>query len=112
MKFTIKKVLVSEEEKIDWAEFFVGDTGQYVDVEAFVKQDIYEEFIDYKCLSCKYEDELEADIVLEMFYPEFEEYPLLTCPKCGKDKFVPLDIYKAKIKKQAFYNKYFCKILI
>ena len=36
---------------------------------------------------------------LEMFYPEFEEYPLLTCPKCGKGKFVPLDIYKAKTKK-------------
>lgn len=99
MKFTIKKVPVSKEEKRDRAEFFAEDTGQYVDIEAFVKQDIYDEFIDYKCLNCKYEEELEADIVLEMFYPEFEEYPLLTCPKCGKDKFVPLDIYNAKIKK-------------
>ena len=77
MKFTIKKVPVSEEEKRDRAEFFAEDTGQYVDVEAFVKQDIYDEFIDYKCLNCKYEEELEADIVLEMFYPEFEEQRLV-----------------------------------
>ena len=34
MKFTIKKVPVSEEEKRDRAEFFMEDTGQYVDVEA------------------------------------------------------------------------------
>lgn len=99
MKFSIKKAPISEEEKRDRAEFFAEDTRQYVDVEAFVKQDIYDEFIDYKCLSCIYEEELEVDVVLEMFYPEFEEYPLLTCPKCGKGKFVPLDIYKAKTKK-------------
>ena len=99
MKFTIKKVHVTEEEKRDIAEFFMEDTGQYVDVEAFVKQDINDEFIDFKCLNCKHEEELEADIVFEMFFPEFEEYPILTCPKCGKDKFVPLDIYNAKFKK-------------
>lgn len=99
MKFSIKKAPISEEEKRDRAEFFAKDTRQYVDVEAFVKQDIYDEFIDYKCLSCILQEELEADVVLEMFYPEFEEYPLLTCPKCGKGKFVPLDIYKAKTKK-------------
>ena len=99
MKFTIKKVPVSEEEKRDRAEFFMEDTGQYVDVEAFVKQDINDEFIDFKCLNCKHEEELEADIVFEMFFPEFEEYPILTCPKCAKDKFVPLDIYNAKFKK-------------
>ena len=55
MKFTIKKVPVSEEEKRDRAEFFMEDTGQYVDVEAFVKQDINDEFIDFKCLNCKHE---------------------------------------------------------
>ena len=68
MKFTIKKVPVSEEEKRDRAEFFMEDTGQYVDVEAFVKQDINYEFIDFKCLNCKHEEELEADIVFEMFF--------------------------------------------
>ena len=68
MKFTIKKVPVSEEEKRDRAEFFMEDTGQYVDVEAFVNQDINDEFIDFKCLNCKHEEELEADIVFEMFF--------------------------------------------
>ena len=68
MKFTIKKVPVSEEEKRDRAEFFMEDTGQYVYVEDFLKQDITDEFIDFKCLNCKHEEELEADIVFEMFF--------------------------------------------
>lgn len=54
MKFSIKKAPISEKEKRDRAEFFAEDTRQYVDVEVFVKQDIYDEFIDYKCLSCIY----------------------------------------------------------
>lgn len=53
MKFTIKKVPLSEEEKRQRAEDFVEDTGQYVDVEAFVKQDVFDEYVDFKCLNCK-----------------------------------------------------------
>ena len=93
MKFTIKKIPVSEEEKRDRAEFFAEDTGQYVDIEAFVKQNIYDEFIDYKCLNCKYEEELEADIVFELFDEEIEDYPVLTCHFCGQETFVLKDIY-------------------
>ncbi len=99
MKFTIKKVPLSEEEKRKRAEDFVEDTGEYVDIEAFVKQDVFDEYVDFKCLNCKKELELEADIVFELFFPDFEEYPVLTCPKCGKESFVPKDIFNKKIEK-------------
>lgn len=99
MKFTIKKVPISKEEKRERAEFFVEDTGQSVDVEAFVNSDVYDEFVDFKCLKCNHEEELEADIVFELFFPEFEDFPVLTCPKCGKDTFIPKDIYLLKVKK-------------
>lgn len=35
---------------------------------------------------------LEADIVFELFDEEFEEYPLLTCPHCGNETFIPTSI--------------------
>lgn len=98
MKFKIKKIPLTEEEKRQRAEDYIEDTGEDVDIEAFVKSDVFEEFVDFKCLNCNNEAELEADIVFELFFPEFEEYPILTCPKCGKDKFVPKDIYE-KLKK-------------
>lgn len=99
MKFTIKKVPISKEEKRERAEFFIEDTGQSVDVEAFVNSNVYDEFVDFKCLKCNHEEELEADIVFELFFPEFEGFPVLTCPKCGKDTFIPKDIYLLKVKK-------------
>ena len=38
-----------------------------VDVEEFIKKDIYDEYIDFKCLDCSAKHELEADIVFELF---------------------------------------------
>ena len=99
MNLKIKKVPLSDEEKRERATFYAEETGENVDIEAFVKRDIYDEFVDFKCLKSGYEEELEADILFELFFPEFEEYPILTCPKCGKDKFIPADIC-AKLKKK------------
>lgn len=38
MKFTIKKIPVSEEEKRERAEFFEEETGVHVDIEEFLKK--------------------------------------------------------------------------
>jgi hypothetical protein len=63
----------------------------------FANREIYDETIDLKCLNCDYEE-------LNQDYEEIEEmwdgidYPKLYCPKCGKGKFVPLDIWKQKNK--------------
>ena len=99
MKFKTGKIPLTEEEKRDEAEFFAEFTGEPVDIETFVKKDIFDEFVNFKFLNCKNKRELETDIVFELFDPNFEEYPLLSCPKCGKDKFVPKDIYDKLTKK-------------
>lgn len=63
----------------------------------FANREIYDETIDLKCLNCDYKE-------LNQDYEEIEEmwdgidYPKLYCPKCGKGKFVPLDIWKQKNK--------------
>ena len=61
----------------------------------FVKRKIYDETVDLKCLNCFYE-ELNQDweSIEEMW--NGIDYPILYCPKCGKPKFVPLEIWKAK----------------
>ena len=59
----------------------------------FVKREIYDETITMKCLRCNHEETLDWEMIEEMFDERFERYPLLHCPKCGKSKFVPLDIY-------------------
>lgn len=60
-------------------------------------REIYDETIDLKCLNYDYEE-------LNQDYWEIEEmwdgidYLKLYCPKCGKEKFVPLGIWKQKNK--------------
>ena len=92
MRFKIKRIPVSEEEKRERLKFFMEDTGQKLDLDFFLEEDLYNEFIDFKCKKCGHEEELEADIVFELFDEEFEDYPILTCPKCGKETFIPKDI--------------------
>ena len=54
----------------------------------------YDETITMKCLRCNHEETIDWEMIEEMFDERFERYPLLHCPKCGKSKFVPIDIYK------------------
>lgn len=72
-----------------------------VDVEEFIKKDMYAEYIDFKCLDCDAEHELEADIVFELFDPDYEDYPILICNDYNYGRFVPLDIYN-QIKAKKF----------
>ena len=61
----------------------------------------YGETVDFKCLKCDYEEQ-------NIDYGEIEDiwngenFPKLVCPKCGRNQFVPLDIWKQKNK----YKKY------
>lgn len=56
-------------------------------------KDTGEHVIDMKCLECGYEEEIPLDIFSELFNPEIEVNPALTCPKCDHDLFVPRDVY-------------------
>ena len=63
----------------------------------FANQDIYDETIDLKCLNCDFEElNQDFEMIDEMW--DGNDYPKLYCPKCGKPKFVPLDIWKQKNK--------------
>ena len=70
LKFKVYRKLISREEKIeranDYNEFngFKKNELGYINPEKFAEQDIYDEFIDFKCSSCGYEETLEVDIVL------------------------------------------------
>lgn len=92
---TVKVPLTVEEKRARAEEFNEFDAlpGQEVNVEEFIKKDIYEEYIDFKCLNCKYEERAEADIVLECFNSRYEDYPISYCPHCNKPKLVPIDVY-------------------
>jgi hypothetical protein len=52
-----------------------------------------DDYVDMKCLECKYEEEMPFDILLECFNPKVEENPIFTCPQCDNESFVPKDIY-------------------
>ena len=106
LKFKVYRKPISRKEKIERAHdynefngFKENDLG-YINPEEFAKQEIYDEFIDFKCSSCGYQETLEGDIVFELFDEEIEEYPLLTCPNCGDEAFIPTSILEDfKLKK-------------
>ena len=92
-KFNIIRVPLTIEEKRQRVLLYNEFEDEHVDVEEFIKQDIYDEFIDFKCLNCGFEERAEADIVLECFNPYREDYPTCYCVKCNKPKMVPIDIF-------------------
>jgi len=51
------------------------------------------DLVDMKCLECDYEDEVELDILLELFDEVSDPSPVITCPHCNHDLFVPKDVY-------------------
>lgn len=99
MKFKVIKVPLTEEEKRTRIEEFNMYEGANLDVEEFVSQDIYDEFIEFKCLDCGKEVTLEAEIVFELFDPDFEEFPALICNDCSNGTIVPKDLYEEILKK-------------
>lgn len=100
MNFKIKKVKVSDEEKqrriSDYKKF---ENDCFFD-ETLFEDDSYDEYIDFKCANCGAEAELEADIVYELWDEYTEDFPILTCNKCGEETFIPKDICEKLHKKE------------
>ena len=55
------------------------------------------------CLNCNYFEDVDADIVLECFDSNYQDYPILYCPHCNDGDFVPEDVYD-QIKGNFFYD--------
>lgn len=62
------------------------------DFDPLFDDDSYE-IINMKCLHCNYEEDLDADIVLECFNPHREDFPCFICPHCNHGDLVPKDVY-------------------
>lgn len=55
--------------------------------------DSYSEYIRMKCLQCDYEEDVEADILLECCFSKKLGYPIQYCPHCNHGDFIPKDVY-------------------
>lgn len=90
---TIKRYLSDDEKRKRAEDYNEFATFDKVDVDEFVKKDIYDETIILKCLNCGFQEEVDYDIVSEM-WNEFEsDYPESYCPSCDEPDVVPLDVY-------------------
>lgn len=67
--------------------------GPSVDIDDFMKRDIFDESVRFKCLSCGFEYDLEYDILLEIWDESESDYPILYCDNCSHEKSVPIDVY-------------------
>jgi hypothetical protein len=92
---TIKRPL-SEAEKRERATFYNDFKESFepeVDVETFVKREIFDETIILKCLKCGFQEEVDYDIIEECWDASASPYPESYCAKCNKPTVVPLDVY-------------------
>ena len=96
--FKTKKRYLTEDEKRERAETFNEFEAFFpIDVDEFIKQDIFDETIVLKCLNCDFEEEVEYEFIAETWFEsEDEPYPISYCASCNKPKVVPLDVYNMK----------------
>ena len=95
-KYKINKVKLTDEQKRERAEFYNEYNAGFmppVDIEEFIKCDIYDESVTFKCKKCGFENEIELDNVLE-FETNKDGLPEIYCPKCNKGTMLPKDIIK------------------
>ncbi|MDC7242604.1 MAG: hypothetical protein PQJ44_01160 [Sphaerochaetaceae bacterium] len=90
---TIKRYLSDDEKRRRAEEYNEFATFDKVDVDEFVKKDIYDETIILKCLNCGFQEEVDYDIVSECWNEFQSDYPESYCPSCDKPDVVPLDVY-------------------
>ena len=101
-KLITKKIPISEEEKRIRVEDYNYFKNANIDVEEFVKKEIYDEYVELICLKCGHKDEIEYDLLLEMFEFIDCDIPELECPFCRGGTVIPsqfLDEYKKKNRK-------------
>jgi RNase P subunit RPR2 len=89
---TIKRYL-SDDEKRQRAEEYNEYAFDKVDVEAFIRKDIFDETIILKCLNCGFQEEVDYDIISEIWNEFQSDYPESYCANCNKPDVVPLDVY-------------------
>jgi len=84
---------LSVEEKRERAQDYNEFEVDQVDIDEFVKKDIFDETIILKCLNCDFQEEVDYEFVSECWDESDSMYPVSYCPKCNKPKVVPIDVY-------------------
>lgn len=54
----------------------------------------YEEVVDMKCVTCNYQEAIDADIVFECWEMNGGPFPIFTGPHCNHETFIPLQVIK------------------
>ena len=65
-KYKINKIKLTDEQKRERAEFYNEYNAAFmppVDVEEFIKRDIYDESVTFKCRKCGFENEIELKYI-------------------------------------------------
>lgn len=92
LKYRIIRIPLSKEEKLARVSRYISDTGSPVDIDAFVNKDVFDEYVEMKCLNCGHEETLDFDMLQEMMQLYDTDYPEDFCPKCDHG-MVPKDLY-------------------
>jgi Zn finger protein HypA/HybF involved in hydrogenase expression len=95
-KITIIKTPLTIEQKRIRALEYIEDTFNDIDMDEFIKKDIFNEYVQMKCLNCDYEETIDFDIIYETSYSLEDSKIVFYCPKCDKEKLVPLSFYERK----------------
>lgn len=96
LSYKTTKIKLSDEEKRERVLFYNEYNKGFeppVDVESFVKREIYDEYVDFICDRCRFEQTIDYDLVLE-FGENEEGLPELYCTKCNKGIMRPKYIIK------------------
>jgi len=99
-QFKIKKVSVTDEEKREIAAYYLEKHSIPVDLDAYLKMEVYNGFLEMKCVKCDYFEDVDLDIIRDLYELGDDPYPVLSCDKCGHKRksgyLVPLEIYNSK----------------
>lgn len=91
---TNQRHLTEDEKRRRAIEYNAFEIEDPINVEDFVKQEIYEETIVLKCLKCGFQEEIDFDYIAETWFESDKDpYPISYCAKCNQPKVVPLDVY-------------------
>jgi uncharacterized protein YlaI len=92
--FNTRKIRLTQNEKLKRYNDFVKYEGfASCKKEEFLAKDVYEEFLDVKCLNCDFNNELDYDEVSYEWLETKDSYPIFYCNECHQPKLVPIDVY-------------------
>ena len=96
-RFSIIRELIPYEEKLKNVKYNKEGIEFEIGIEKYLNTDIYEEYVNLKCVDCGYEEMVDYEIATEIMYYAGDDYPIMECVKCNSKRkvgqMVPVEIY-------------------